>query len=400
MRILHTSDWHLGQELYNYKREDEHLEFFRQLTDYVQEFRPDVMVVSGDIFHTAMPSAATRRLYVEALLKIHQAKSDMMVVVTAGNHDSAARLEVDSSLWQFFSVHVVGALRRDGQKVLTNEHIITVPGKGFIVAVPHVYPQNIPLPAEDGNRMRALFTNLLQRTAELNIQKLPVVVMAHLAVDGCDITGHQNSLGAVGGMDFEPVSVFNGHYDYVALGHIHRQQSVPTGNKKVRYSGTPVAVHFDEDYVHAISIIDVDYNAEPKVQSLPVVPLRPLLTIPEKPVDFDVALEMLNNFDPEKEAYIRLYVNLNDGLPPDCSEKAANVVKGKKCRFCTFKRFENIQHKMSRDFEDISPDQLRDLSPLEVARRYMESKGFSKDLSDKYVEMMDEVMIKMKEQQQ
>ena len=68
MRILHTSDWHLGQELYNYRRDDEHRHFFSQLTDIVTRQQPDVMVVSGDIFHTPTPSAAARKLYNEGLL--------------------------------------------------------------------------------------------------------------------------------------------------------------------------------------------------------------------------------------------------------------------------------------------------------------------------------------------
>ena len=395
MRILHTSDWHLGQELYNYRREDEHQHFFSQLTDIVTRQQPDVMVVSGDIFHTPTPSAAARKLYNEGLLQVQRACPQMTTVITAGNHDSAARLEVDSSLWRYFNVHVVGALRRDAQTVHAQEHIISVPDKGFIVAVPHVYPHNVPFDSADGDRMKALFTLLLQETERLNTQQLPVVVMAHMAVEGCDITGHQNYNDSVGGMDFVSADVFNGHYDYVALGHIHRGQGVPLHNPRIRYSGTPLAVHFDEAYQHAVSVVDVEYGATPQVVSIPVEPLRPLLTIPDQPVDFDEALHTLSGFSDDTEAYIRLFVNLNDGLPPDAAERAAKAAEGKACRFCTFKRFDNRQHTARQDHEDISPDQFREMTPLEVAGKYLEQKGFSAEKTRLFVDMMGQVVKQM-----
>ena len=392
MRILHTSDWHLGQEFYGFRRDYEYEHFFRQLVDIVKCYQPDVMVVSGDIFHTPAPSATARKQYVEAVLQVHEAYPEMRIVITAGNHDSAARLEVDSRLWLFFNVHVIGNLRRDAQTVDCQEHIILVPGKGYVVPVPHVYPHNIPLAPEDDDKMKALFKLLLEETEKQNTHHLPVVLMAHLAVSGCDITGHQNFNDGVGGMEYVSSNAFDGHYDYVALGHIHRQQNVPNNNDKIRYSGTPLAVHFDEDYEHAVSVVDVEYGQMPKVTSIPISPLRPLVTLPDEPVDFDEAIKILESFDPGKEAYIRLYVNLNDGLPPYCAEKAAKAVNGKKCRFCTFKRFDNMPRTQNQQLEDISPDQLKMLTPADVAKKYMEGKGFSDETIAEFASMMAEVM--------
>ena len=89
MKILHTSDWHLGHTLYNYDRTAEQQAFLRQLTRIVTEEQPDAMVVSGDIYHYSSPAAATQKMYTDAMLNIHQACPGMAIVVTAGNHDSS-----------------------------------------------------------------------------------------------------------------------------------------------------------------------------------------------------------------------------------------------------------------------------------------------------------------------
>ena len=114
MKILHTSDWHLGHALYNYDRSEEQICFLNQLTGIVQEEQPDVMVVSGDIYHYSTPSAATQKMYTDGLLRIHQACPSMTIVVTAGNHDSSSKLEIDSNLWDHFRVKVIGHIERCG----------------------------------------------------------------------------------------------------------------------------------------------------------------------------------------------------------------------------------------------------------------------------------------------
>mgnify|MGYP000320360227 CR=1 FL=1 len=93
MKILHTSDWHLGHTLYNYDRTAEQQAFLRQLTRIVTEEQPDAMVVSGDIYHYSSPAAATQKMYTDAMLNIHQACPGMAIVVTAGNHDSSSKLD-------------------------------------------------------------------------------------------------------------------------------------------------------------------------------------------------------------------------------------------------------------------------------------------------------------------
>ena len=109
MKILHTSDWHLGQIFYGYERNEEHRAFLKSLSGIVGDEQPDAMIVCGDVFHNSTPSAAARKIYVDGMLEICRACPGMTVAVIAGNHDSPSRLEADAGLWSHFNVRVIGS---------------------------------------------------------------------------------------------------------------------------------------------------------------------------------------------------------------------------------------------------------------------------------------------------
>mgnify|MGYP000068510860 CR=1 FL=1 len=230
MKILHTSDWHLGHTLYNYDRTAEQQSFLRQLTRIVTEEQPDAMVVSGDIYHYSSPAAATQKMYTDAMLNIHQACPGMAIVVTAGNHDSSSKLEIDSSLWQHFGLNVVGNIERTAEEVNLDKHIIEINNEkktiGYVIAVPHVYPQNFPLLDTEtprDQRQARFFQALLDEVKKRNTAQLPVVLMAHLSIEGSDRSGHDESIG---GIEYVPLSAMGEGYDYLALGHIHCPQDI------------------------------------------------------------------------------------------------------------------------------------------------------------------------------
>ena len=112
MKILHTSDWHLGQELYCFDRTEEHLSFLSQIENIVKEEQPDALVVSGDIYHNSTPSNSVMRMFSDALLKIANVNPQMKIIITAGNHDSSSRLEITRNIWQRLNVEVIGGIEK------------------------------------------------------------------------------------------------------------------------------------------------------------------------------------------------------------------------------------------------------------------------------------------------
>ena len=127
MKILHTSDWHLGQQLFEYDRSEEQQDFLRQLCHWVAAEQPDALIVSGDVFHYCSPSAAAQRLYTDALVEFHETCPSMQIIITAGNHDSSSKLEINRNLWKYAGVTVVGSIRRnEAGQVDLERHIVEV----------------------------------------------------------------------------------------------------------------------------------------------------------------------------------------------------------------------------------------------------------------------------------
>lgn len=420
MKILHTSDWHLGHTLYNYDRSREQQDFLQQLAEIVRHEKPDVMTVSGDIYHYSAPSAATQKMYTEGMLNIHKACPEMAIVVTAGNHDSSSKLEIDSSLWQHFGVTVIGNIERDRENVNLARHIIGIKNgkgekKGYVVAVPHIYPQNFPVldadtPREE--RQSRFFQALLDETEKQNAEGLPVVLMAHLSINGSDRSGHDESIG---GIDYVPLEDLGKGYDYLALGHIHCPQDIKGSNRRARYCGTPLPVSFDEAYPHSVSIVELNGHEEPLTRTVDgeepqtrtvdgeesltrTVTIEnpvPLVTLPHDPVPFEEALKLLEEYPADKQAYIRLNVLIEDYLAPDCNERAANAAKDKACKYCYIK---SNREKQAADSsaKHLSIQEIQEMSPLDIARLYYrETEG--EDMDEELCGMMDDVLRQIKE---
>jgi len=108
MKIIHTADWHIGQNFFNHDRKEEHQNFFRQLRDIISKEKPNALLICGDVFDNGLPSSAARKLYTEELVNIHETLPQMQIVVIAGNHDSSSYLESDNQVWKLANVALVG----------------------------------------------------------------------------------------------------------------------------------------------------------------------------------------------------------------------------------------------------------------------------------------------------
>lgn len=372
-----------------------------QMVDIVREQRPDVFLLCGDIYHSAQPSAAVQKMLSDAIVDIHNAHPEMTIVLTAGNHDSGSKHDIFRTPWRALGVYTVGNLEKDSLE----DHIIEVPGRGYIVAVPYANERNIP---------EGFFQSLLDLTAERNTEGLPVVMMAHTTVRGCDYTGHDQiishaaaavqSTGAtatqntgaaaavqstataetpdyiVGGIDALDVAQMGEGYDYLALGHIHHEQFVHTGHHNVRYCGSPLAVSFDESYAHSVSIVEIDRHGDtPKVSTKEITNPHPLVSLPvEGYTSWEQAKELLSAYPGDIPAYIRLNVEVDDFLQTGADSEAQALTEGKRCRFCHI----NVRRRAGAQSEaphTLCVQELQSEQPLEFVRRYANDIGVAFD---------------------
>lgn len=276
MKIIHTSDWHLGATLYGHDRLDDHREMLRQLTETVASEQPDAMLVSGDIFDNSSPSAAAERLLDSALMELADAgKPGMKIILTSGNHDSPSRHTTHSAVYSRLGIHTIGSagITADTDIAeIADRFIIRVGENGTVIAVPYINRRNMPEGLFDG------LTDIVSREIS---PTLPTVMMAHLPVSRSVTTGHSDADERfVGGCENVEIDSLGHGYDYLALGHIHCPQQWNTGNAIARYCGTPLPISFDESYPHSVTIVELPAaGIIPTVTTVTLKPRRKLVTI-------------------------------------------------------------------------------------------------------------------------
>jgi len=334
MKLLHTADLHLGQIIYqNYDRSDEHRHFFTQLERWCRDEQPDALLVSGDVFDIQQPSATVKKAFNDYFVRLHRHCPHMHIIVTAGNHDSASRIQADSSIWQLANAHVIGTpppyncLDDSGFGLWQYDYIVKL-SSGYVVALPYMTV----------NR-GAVIQSILNTVSADNTEGLPVVLMAHQAVTGLDITGHNIEIGTLKTLD---VGDFGRGYDYLALGHIHKPQTIGHQDEAmvehvvyrspvVRYAGSALHVSCDEAFPHSVSLVDIDrHGGTVSIRQLRINELRHFYVLPIDGTSFgsaDEALQTLRQFVGEGErGYVRFRFDQGVDLPPNFSQLVYEVL--------------------------------------------------------------------------
>ena len=381
MKIIHTSDWHIGQTLHQYSRDEEHKHFFNQLKDIVLDERPDALVVSGDIFHSATPSVIAQRLYYSTLVELSRLYDGLQIIVTAGNHDSPSRLEAPRELWEAFGVTVVGNL--DFYKDVENGKLtydaskIEIPVKrdgeivGWVLAVPFLNAGNYPsLKENDGYSNRVFsFYNNLKDNLKSNVQyseNHSIVAMGHLMMSGANSNAYNKMIGGLESVDVDSISQLK-DIDYWALGHVHHPQDL---SKNMRYSGSPFALTFNEDYPHSVSVVTIeDHNLDVKIRE--ISPLIPIVDFPFKPTSYDDAPSKDDLFlqIPEildDNVYVRLHVGTEMPLSDVENARIQGMFEDKNARYCGIQAYFPVNDSDDEKKVVLTLDEFRAISPFEL----------------------------------
>ncbi len=332
MKILHTADLHLGQIIYqNYERSDEHRHFFNQLMKWCKEERPDALLVSGDVFDIQQPSSSTKKAFTDYFVSLHQECPEMKIVITAGNHDSASRIQADSAIWGCANTRLVGISPAvDAQGDWMDQYIVRM-DQGYIVAMPYMR----------GERKEQLQA-ILDMIAAENVDGKPVVMMAHTAIK--NNTYGKDSMGQViGNLDSLDLSSFGSGYDYLALGHIHKPETIGHHADALfdvvtypapvaRYSGSVLHVSCDEKYPHTVSMVEIDkHGGNVNIRQLRIDELRHFYELPANGSCFktaDEALEAVRGFVRDIDGgYFRLHMDGKAALPSDFIQQIYEILK-------------------------------------------------------------------------
>ena len=284
MRLLHTSDWHLGHTLKDVTRDYEHGAFLAWLLDTCAREQPDVLVITGDVFDSATPPASAERMWFEFLAAARRQRPAMDIIAIAGNHDSPARLGAASAVLRELNVHVIGGLPRHARDVHAELDFdrILIPvagGRGLVAAVPFLRPIDVPIEVED-----PLANVYGQVIAEARVRRRAdqaLVVLGHLYVTGAEPSYLSERRIAIGGQESASLRLFPDDIDYVALGHMHRAQRV--GRETIRYAGAPIALSLEESgYRHQSIAVDFAGGRVREMRSLDVPQVIDIVRVPKR----------------------------------------------------------------------------------------------------------------------
>ncbi|WP_414447700.1 exonuclease subunit SbcD [Burkholderia sp. 22PA0099] len=298
MRLLHTSDWHLGQSFMGKSRQAEHQALIDWLMLRVQELAVDAVVIAGDIFDTGTPPSYARELYSQLVVRMHEA--GVALLLLGGNHDSVATLRESSALLARLSATVVphADVPEDQVRVLplrrgTADDKAGVPGC-VVCAIPFIRPRDVTLSeagqTADEKRQQLMASIQAYYQAcydaaeavrdalhEETGRRLPLIATGHLTTVGASATESVREI-YVGTLEAFPTAAFP-PVDYLALGHIHRPQKVG-GLEHIRYSGSPIALSFDEAAQQKeMLLVELDDTGLRAVTPVPVPVFRRLATL-------------------------------------------------------------------------------------------------------------------------
>jgi exonuclease SbcD len=274
--ILHTADWHLGARLIEHDRTEEHARFLAWLLDQIKELKPDLLIIAGDVFDSANPPQQSLAQYYAFLAGVSRTTTEVLVL--GGNHDSALTLNAPRELLRSLRIRVTGSAPGDHEEALMDL------GDVVVCAVPYLRERDVrrAWPGQTSDEVAAQmregiarhYREIFERACEL-ARGRPVVATGHLTAVGVQSSESERSI-QVGNLGAVSADCFSG-FAYIALGHLHRPQSVG-GNDHIRYSGSPIALAFDDaDASKQVLLIETTKSDKIEIRPIPVPCSRRLL---------------------------------------------------------------------------------------------------------------------------
>lgn len=389
MKILHTSDWHLGRALLGQKRHAEFEAFLDWLTATVCNERVDVLLVTGDIFDSGTPGNRDQQMYFTFLARM-TATCCRHVVVVAGNHDSPSFLAAPGDLLRSLSIHVTGSAGSPEDEVLVLRNTRNAP-ELIVCAVPYLRDRDIRT-VEAGESVDDKERKLVQgirahyeRVAALAVRRreelaaeaggrLPIVGTGHLfAAGGKTVEGDGVRELYVGSLLHVSASIFPKSFDYLALGHLHLPQTVG-GHEHIRYSGSPLPMGFGEaGQQKSVCLVEVAHDTPVRVRLLPVPVFRHLERIRG---DWEHIARRIGEL---KEAGSPVWLEIvytGHAVMGDLGRQVDAAVSGSNLRVC---RTDNLNARQAALHSVHPGETLDDLSVTDVFRRCLRAHNVPKE---------------------
>lgn len=393
MRLFHTSDWHLGQNLHGQERDFEHACFLTWLLTQLAEQQPDALLIAGDIFDTVNPPVkAQERLY-DFIVSAHEQQPALTIVMIAGNHDSGSRIELPAPLMRRLRTHALGrVLWLDDGQLDAERLLIPLPDASgetaaWCLALPFLRPAEVTGAQLGDNYLRGIGQVHEWLIAAANAKRQPgqaLIAISHAHMAGGSVSEDSERSLIIGNAEALPASLFGPSISYVALGHLHKPQRV-NSEERIRYCGSPIPLSFSEiGYQHQIldvvlegeNLISVEPRLIPRavnLQRIGPAPLAEILSQLAELPDTDLLA------DTQRQPWLEVRVKL-DEPQPDLRQQIETALQGKAVRLVRIAAEYAGSGSRSGDEAATQLIELDQLTPQELfSRAWQDSYGSEAD---------------------
>lgn len=304
MKILHTSDLHIGKRANEYALLEEQEFVLKQIIDIAQSEKPDAIILAGDIYDKSIPSAEAVSLFDDFLVNLAKLGKDIFII--SGNHDSAERIAFASRIMEASKIHlspvfngkIVPIILNDGETELA------------VYMLPFIKPAIVQHFADQGTEIKTYDEAMRYVISQMGIDKTRRnILVTHQFITNAERTESEDVM--VGGLDNIDASAFDG-FDYVALGHLHRPQSC--GKETIRYSGSPLKYSFSEvNDKKSVTIIEIKGNDSPSITPKPLTPLHEWFDL--RGTYDELTAKTFYDGKGYQEAFVRITLTDEDDIP-------------------------------------------------------------------------------------
>ncbi len=381
MRLLHTSDWHLGEKLMGRDREEEHSLFLNWLLQLLKDKNIDTLIISGDIFDKSVPPNYALKLYYNFLSMAKKVDNLKNIIITAGNHDMSSSLNAPKELLKALEIDVITDGDNLEQEIITIERNNKI--SGIICATPFLREKILKNSFYDIDKNRGEvirdgiknhYEELLKKAKLITTSK-PIIAMGHLTVNGAKLTPSSERDIYVGNLEGINSSIF-GDFDYIALGHFHKFQKI---QDNIFYSGSPIPLSFSESEEKKVILVDFDKN-EKEFISIPL--FRRLIIVSGTLEEIEKKFgEIQNNI---LKSWIEVSIK-GDFTGEFINKKVREIAKNYNIDILTVKYNQNKQE--TREHLYTPPEEL---TPINVFKRKLNEEN--KENKEIFMEIFKEIL--------
>ncbi|WP_251452973.1 exonuclease subunit SbcD [Parasutterella muris] len=392
MKILHTSDWHLGRRLYDFDRYDAFEQFLSWLLSMIETEKIDALVVAGDIFDTCVPTHRSQAMYYDFLARLGKTCCRHAVIV-GGNHDSPTQLNAPQNILSHLGIYVVGGAESDPAREIVELRDEEGKLEGVVCAIPYLRERDILRIKADSQLSRDEeivaatkdhYETVVKKAVEtIGSSRVPLIATGHLMTANSKV-GHDENALYIGSLGIVPSSVFPSVISYLALGHIHKAQLIG-GDRTRNYSGAPIPFNFDEaSHAKIVRVVEFDKEKVKAVSDLPVPSFDRIVTVRGKLSDIEIQLDqikVLSEQNPSQPVLAQI-IHEDTSSATNLVETVQRLIAGTSIQVV---RVEDTARRFASLAEGENVLTIEQLDPMSVFDKRLEQEEVEEEMREKLV---------------